>query len=273
MSQLITPPRTREKSGTLSPTSYTSNAFSYDEWLGDGKRFYAIGKSLAWWIGDWLLHGEEHFGDRVHQAVADCGYEYETIRDSVRVCKQFPQDQRSPDLSFAHHRALISCQNRQEWIDKAVEGEWSVAELRTQIRSDRRNQALLGVAAETHQSLIAIPPYGDIESLPEIQLSDPALVVWIVSSVDVARGMKDLQSLGLTYKSMIVLRPPVIAPNPRSGHWTTQECSYGLVGVRGDLKAPMPDDVLPQIQGNLSVLRITLERAYPQLSVSTLWVD
>ncbi len=78
-----------------------------------------MGKSLLWWIGDWALFGERAYGQDVYQAFADCGYEDDTIRDGMRVCRAWPLEDRCPDLSYGHHRLLVTIpeEKRPQWID------------------------------------------------------------------------------------------------------------------------------------------------------------
>ncbi|MFD9426223.1 MULTISPECIES: hypothetical protein [unclassified Streptomyces] len=77
--------------------------------------------SSAWWLADWLIHGEATYGwRRYKEAVERTGLDYQTLRHYAWVARRFEHDRRRDSLSFAHHAAVQS--NRAALPDSAGDG-------------------------------------------------------------------------------------------------------------------------------------------------------
>ena len=284
MTGIVIPTDTSVQEGgtLLSPVSYIpSTEYSWQAWVEDGARFAGVGKSLLWWIGDWALYGEQSFGQEVYQAFADCGYEDDTIRDAMRVCRSWPQSDRCPELSYGHHRLLVTIPDdrRPGWIDDTLAFGWSCKDLRLELQRRKRDREL-GVLfdstkQEYHVAMIA-PPYATVSKSemkwPDVQIADDSMLLLICLGGWIQRAVGDLSDMEYRLASTMVIRPPITPPEPRDMAWVNAEASFVLVGVRGDLRAPLADERPSQFPSNLYDLAVQIDRAYPHLQKGTAWL-
>ena len=274
VSQSVIP--TQAEDTRLTATSYTpAQGYTWDDWINDGSRFAGVGRSLLWWIGDWALYGEEVFGETVYQAYESCGYEPETIRDAIRVCRAWPREARCDDLSYNHHRLLVSVPEdlRDRWVDDALAFGWSCKDLRLELQRVKRNREMLGMAeAEEQHILLVVPPYssGPFE-WPDLPMANDSMLLLACFGGRIQQAVGDLTTLGYRVAGTIVLRPPVMDPEPQDRAWVSAEASLVLVGVRGDLRAPLEDELPNQFPANLYDLGVQLDRAFPHLKKATAW--
>jgi hypothetical protein len=97
----------------------------------------------SWALGDWLLYGDDHFGELVSQAETMTGLDYATLANARRTCRAFPPHRRHALLSFSHHVevAALAPELADTLLDDAdpdatldVEPRLSVRELRDEVR-------------------------------------------------------------------------------------------------------------------------------------------
>lgn len=137
------------KSGLLLP-----DKLSFEAWRQIGSQLFLVTSSSAWWVGDWLSYGENCFGDRYEQAIADTSLNYQTLRNYAWVARKFTMSRRRDNLSFGHHAevAALTEKSQDEWLTRAEQFTWSRNELRRQIRVTclaNRPQSLLLRKTET----------------------------------------------------------------------------------------------------------------------------
>tara|TARA_R110002020_G_scaffold75738_4_gene192482 strand:+ start:7018 stop:7632 length:615 start_codon:yes stop_codon:yes gene_type:complete len=104
----------------------------WEGWLNDGNLLQIVHKNINWWIGDWILYGEQYFPNTYSQAIFLTGKSDTTLRNCAWVSSVYPPDQRR-DLSFTHHLEVAGMDNledRNHLLDKAEEEEWSAGRLR-----------------------------------------------------------------------------------------------------------------------------------------------
>src|SRR5262249_4572735 len=65
------------------------SALPFDAWCQIGKEIFSVANSCTWWIGDWLTYGENSFGDRYEQAIANTSLDYQTLRNYAWIAKKF----------------------------------------------------------------------------------------------------------------------------------------------------------------------------------------
>ena len=120
--------------GELRTNAYIpSEAMDFEEWQKTGDLLTTFQKSINWWVGDWLLHGEKTWPDKFSQAVYLTGKSDVTLRNAAWVSRVFPPDERHPDLSYSHHFEVASVKSEEErrWLlNEAVEKDLSSAQLR-----------------------------------------------------------------------------------------------------------------------------------------------
>ena len=120
--------------GTLTENAYLpSEVMQYEDWQKAGSLLTTIQKSINWWVGDWILHGEKTWPDKFSQAIYLTGKSDVTLRNSAWVCGVFPPEERHPNLSYTHHFEVASVKSPEErrWLlNEAAENELSALELR-----------------------------------------------------------------------------------------------------------------------------------------------
>lgn len=136
---------TRDLGGTkkvsLGVTSWsTSSDLAVQEWTEHGRRLGAVGRSVGWWIGDWLLYGNERFGEKYSRAARITGYDIQTLMNMVYVASRFDTSRRRAQLSFSHHAELaaLAPDTQDHWMSRAEEDRLSVRCLRQELRSQRK---------------------------------------------------------------------------------------------------------------------------------------
>lgn len=99
--------------GLLQPRSYVlPDGLSYERWASIGASLQQIRDSINFWIGDWLIYGERHFGEDAYAAVRDdikaiFGRGEESIDQAILVARSYPPDTRVPELKWSHHREAL----------------------------------------------------------------------------------------------------------------------------------------------------------------------
>jgi hypothetical protein len=110
------------------------------QWAAVGRRFGEIGRCSQWWLGDWILYGNQRFGERYTRAVKLTGYDVQSLMNMVYVASRFVVSRRRESLSWSHHAALAAMDvaEQERWLDRAGTERLSVADLRVALRSHRR---------------------------------------------------------------------------------------------------------------------------------------
>lgn len=154
---------------------------------------HSITAFSAWWVGDFLVHVQEKATARaraeilknnahtepedVDELAAKRGneqawnlireaYDSEAAAFSWQVCKLIKPEQRTFNLSFKHYKEVLVETNYDVeaalgWLKEAEENDWSVSELRKQIRLDQADESV----TVTMESLNRTSLYQHIHSL------------------------------------------------------------------------------------------------------------
>lgn len=141
--------------GNLTPVGLdiTDPDLPYESWENLGRCIGFAGNAWQWWAGDWINIGETLFGEQAAQAMDDKASRYDIVRRTIgkeqqtllnisSVCRKVARPRRRIELSFGHHSVVapLDPEEQSEWLRLAVEGQWSIAELREKIR-DAKNPA------------------------------------------------------------------------------------------------------------------------------------
>lgn len=112
--------------------------FSLHDWKRLGRQLFLISDSSCWWLGDWLVHGQDRYPDRYRQAVEETGLDYKTLRNYAWVTRRYPAAARHAGLSFQHHAEVASLPavERDAWLIRAERENWSRNMLRRQLRAE-----------------------------------------------------------------------------------------------------------------------------------------
>src|SRR5262245_48797123 len=117
---------------------------SYDDWLGIGRRLAAISNASAWWLGDWVVYGEQTFGQRYRSALEATSLDYQTLRNYAWVARRFPPARRCSALSLQHHVEVAALPEPEQdlWLRRAERGHWSRNKLRRELSAHRRSREM-----------------------------------------------------------------------------------------------------------------------------------
>lgn len=115
---------------------------SFAQWIEQGRRIGLLGRSAAWWIGDWLRYGNVKFGERYARASRATGYDTQTLMNMVYVASRFAPSRRRETLSWSHHAELAARDedDQDHWLERAEAERWSVRDLRAQAQSAARSE-------------------------------------------------------------------------------------------------------------------------------------
>lgn len=115
---------------------YLPASLTLMEWVKIGEKVCLLSNSSAWWLGDWLIYGQDKYPDRYRRAIAETMLDYQTLRNYAWIARKFPVSRRRDGLSFQHHLEVAALPAAQQdlWLDRALHFKWSKAELRRQVR-------------------------------------------------------------------------------------------------------------------------------------------
>ncbi|MFG2126902.1 LmbU family transcriptional regulator [Streptomyces sp. NPDC048751] len=159
---------------------------SLEAWCRLGGRILAVCDSSAWWIGDWLVFGQNHYGERYRRAMEKTKLDYQTLRNYAWVARKFEPSRRRDSLTFQHHMEVASLSEAEQdhWLDFAVRLNWSRNQLRKQIRAsisgeedDLRRQVQLSLQLDE----LRLERWKEAARGSNLTLTD-----WILSVVDKA---------------------------------------------------------------------------------------
>lgn len=79
------------------------------EWEFYGEALRAIDEAKQWAIGDWLVDGKSHYGDKLYERAAQVlGYDENKLRQYKSISEKFKLLLRSNNLSWNHHYEVAS---------------------------------------------------------------------------------------------------------------------------------------------------------------------
>lgn len=156
------------------------------EWAQVGRQIHAIHESSAWWLGDWLVYGQQQYPDRYRRAVEETSLDYQTLRNYAWVARRFVPGRRRQALSFQHHAEVAGLPepDQERWLDQAEQQSLSRNALRRRVRLARA--AGIGDA----QPAKAIDIEVDVPAPSRQQWQDAAsaagadLLTWMVDNLD-----------------------------------------------------------------------------------------
>ncbi|MFI1719277.1 LmbU family transcriptional regulator [Streptomyces litmocidini] len=181
--------------GTAALTRRTALSLPPDypmtEWKRLGKHLYLITDSSSWWLGDWLIFGQDTYPGRYRQAIEETRLDYKTLRNYAWIARRFPVAERHPAVSFQHHAEVASLEpeKRAMWLARAAQGGWSRNTLRQHLR-----QAALAASpkdGQDKQVRLHVRTTAERESLwaDAAERDGLELTEWIIVSLDRAAKM------------------------------------------------------------------------------------
>ena len=96
--------------------------------------------AVDWWSGDLLAELSRRNPEAIEpDNVQQMEFEFVQYLSACEVARKIPIDHRDLNLSFAHHREIAKeCDSLQEidqWLKRATKENWSLPQLRKQLRS------------------------------------------------------------------------------------------------------------------------------------------
>ena len=136
---------------TATPTGLIVTApVPYEVWEAYGGAHRRVESSLQWVIGDWLVYGEDTYGEKYAQAMDETGLSYGYIANICSVASKIELEHRHQNLSFSHHAtvAYLPPDQQDYWL--------ATADNKGLNRGDLRD-AIKGLPPSTEPEIIVTP--------------------------------------------------------------------------------------------------------------------
>lgn len=112
--------------------------------LQAGVALASMDECSAWWWSDYLIFAEKHHLTSILES-AHADLHRSTLYSHVETGRLFAPEDRHPDLSFSHHRAVMYMLGKDgtvleamKWLQRAASEEMTVGDLREAMRADAR---------------------------------------------------------------------------------------------------------------------------------------
>lgn len=123
--------------GKLTDTSLKlDHGLSIDEWVRCGETIGLMHRASPFWIGDWIVYGEERFGEKYAQYVEETGLSPATLVERARISRLVPPERRNEHLSLTHHAIVAGLLPDQQThlLTLAAAQGWNTTTLRAEAR-------------------------------------------------------------------------------------------------------------------------------------------
>ncbi|MEO3752791.1 LmbU family transcriptional regulator [Streptomyces sp. B6B3] len=154
------------------------------DWRRLGRQMFIISDSSTWWLGDWLVYGQEHYPHRYKRAIAETALDYQTLRNYAWVARKFAPPRRREKLSFQHHAEVAGLPEGEQdkWLLLAEENGWTRNVLRKSIRESREPRK----PVEAPLIEMSLEPERSEKWQSAAQTAGLELLEWIVRTLDLA---------------------------------------------------------------------------------------
>jgi len=131
---------------------------SFEQWEAAGRELMQMGRAWQWWVGDWVLYGEQNYGEKYAQAIELTGMEYGTLANVISVARKVDSSRRREDLSWSHHVEVAPLPPREQdkWLDRAREEGMTLARLRSSLSATKAGRVEPGDDRPTEAMLCTI---------------------------------------------------------------------------------------------------------------------
>jgi hypothetical protein len=175
----------------------------FDSWRELGCRVTLVANCSAWWLGDWLLYGEQAYGDRYKEAIADTSLSYQTLRNYAWVARTFCVSRRRDTLSFGHHVEVAALPEDEQdvWLARAEKLNWSCNKLRRALQAAKlanRRESDDDGTPQTRALKIDVPTERHERWLSAAGLQNCSVANWIIATLD--RAASDELSTDTTWR-------------------------------------------------------------------------
>lgn len=121
--------------GTPTGLSFTGD-LSFDQWEVLLNRLYTMNGAIQWMLGDALNYGNARYGEKYSQALESTKLTYSALANFSWVARSVPPENRNPNLSWTHHRAVskLDVEEQKRLLEEAERKEWTVDTLTEVVR-------------------------------------------------------------------------------------------------------------------------------------------
>jgi hypothetical protein len=158
---------------------------TYDAWVDVGRRIARISNASAWWLGDWVIYGEQSYGSRYRVALRATALDYQTLRNYAWVARTFAPFRRREGVSFQHHAEVAALPEPDQdlWLERAARLQWSRNDLRRRLRAE---MPPLREDSGDHATTLRVRVTSDREQKwrQAAEVSDQELSDWIAAAAD-----------------------------------------------------------------------------------------
>jgi hypothetical protein len=129
--------------GRMAMTRRTSlqlpDRLGLEGWSRVGRNIALMRDASSWWLGDWIIYGQDKFPNHYKRVMAETSLDYQTLRNYAWVVRRYAVSRRRDNLSFQHHAEVASLEEPDQdlWLDRAAHSRWSLRELRKQLAKAR----------------------------------------------------------------------------------------------------------------------------------------
>lgn len=246
--------------------------------------------ALYWAIGDWLVWGEQRFGEAWSQAEAVLGRTLSmgTLQNIMYVARHVPPELRRADVPFWHHREIIPLARgdlasrllarttQKELLEKAATEEFTCAELAREVRQERKRRRWEEISPRTGDLPVVVwadPPWAahgddglglnDLKKRPPPATPDSLLLLWSEPE-RLAASVILLSAWGYTLKDVAVAD----WGHAESG-WVRSRHQFMLLAAKGQV--PDPGEPLSSPVSTIEELETWVTRWWPGLQETAEW--
>jgi hypothetical protein len=109
---------------------------TWDQWVAYGAQLKVVESAIQFWVGDWINAGDKLDRERVWQELHNLGFVKQTVLNWASVARKIPPERRRARIDYSLQAALAYIEPKlaDKLLDEAVEGEWTVRELREKMK-------------------------------------------------------------------------------------------------------------------------------------------
>ena len=121
--------------GTPTGLAFTGD-LPFDQWEILLNRLYTMNGAIQWMLGDALNYGNARYGEKYSQALETTKLTYSALANFSWVARSVPAENRNPNLSWTHHRAVskLELEEQKRLLDEAERKEWTADALTEIVR-------------------------------------------------------------------------------------------------------------------------------------------
>lgn len=113
------------------------DSLSYEQWAEIGSTLAVMEAGHQWWIGDWLLKGENNYGEKYSQAIEETGRSARSLANLAYVASRIPPERRLPTVGYSVSRMVAPLEPHQQsnLLAQAAEGNWTVKQMQDAVKA------------------------------------------------------------------------------------------------------------------------------------------